>query len=65
MAAEPINVFSRKIDPRGVVQFLRMLVPDLQVVGPEDSLGEDRHHSSQRLAAESDRADIPPRPKIL
>ena len=36
MAAEPINIFSRKIDPRGVVQVLRALAPALQVIGPED-----------------------------
>jgi len=37
MAAEPINIFSRKIDPRGVVQVLRTIAPSLQVIGPEDS----------------------------
>ena len=36
MAAEPINLFSRKIDPRGVVQVLRTLAPSLQVIGLED-----------------------------
>jgi hypothetical protein len=36
MAAEPINIFSRKIDPRGVVHLLRTLAPALQVIGPED-----------------------------
>ena len=36
MAAEPINIFSHKIDPRGVVAALRGLAPDLKVVGPED-----------------------------
>ena len=37
MAAEPINIFSRKIDPRGVVQTLRKLAPTLQLIGPEDA----------------------------
>lgn len=36
MAAEPINIFSCKIDPRGVVNVLRSLAPSLQVIGPED-----------------------------
>jgi hypothetical protein len=36
MAAEPINIFSCKIDPRGVVRVLRSLAPSLQVIGPED-----------------------------
>lgn len=36
MAAEPINIFSRKVDPRGVVQILRRLAPTLHVIGPDD-----------------------------
>lgn len=36
MSAEPINIFSRKIDPRGVVRVLRTLAPSLQLEGPED-----------------------------
>lgn len=37
MAAEPINLFSHKIDPRGVVELLRRLAPGCQVVGPDDN----------------------------
>ena len=36
MAAEPINIFSHKIDPRGVLGILRSMAPSLKVVGPED-----------------------------
>lgn len=36
MAMEPINVFSRRIDPLGVLILLRSLSPSLQVVGPDD-----------------------------
>jgi hypothetical protein len=37
MTAEPITIYSRKIDTRGVVQLLRNLAPELRLVGPEDS----------------------------
>jgi hypothetical protein len=36
MAMEPINVFSRRIDPKGVLALLRSMDPSAQVVGPED-----------------------------
>src|SRR5262245_3907241 len=36
MAAEPIVIYSHKIDPAGVLQLLRRLAPDLRVDGPED-----------------------------
>jgi hypothetical protein len=36
MAVEPINIFSHRIDPRGVLMVLRQLAPDLKVDGPED-----------------------------
>src|SRR5688572_14383331 len=36
MAAEPITLFSHKIDPAGVLQLLRRLAPGLRVEGPED-----------------------------
>src|SRR4051794_29653924 len=31
-----MNIFSHKIDPRGVLGVLRSLAPDLKVEGPED-----------------------------
>jgi hypothetical protein len=37
MSAEPINLFSRTIDPAGVLAFLRSLAPGLKVVGPDDN----------------------------
>ncbi len=37
---EPINIFSRKIDPRGIVALLRSLDPSVQVTGPEDDWKE-------------------------
>jgi hypothetical protein len=37
---EPINVFSRRIDPRGVVAVLRSLAPDVVVDGPDDDWRE-------------------------
>ena len=36
MAAEPLTLFSHKIEPAGVLALLRSLAPDLTVVGPED-----------------------------
>lgn len=36
MAAEPIVIYSHKIDPAGVLQTLRKLAPDLRVEGPEN-----------------------------
>jgi hypothetical protein len=36
MAFEPFNIFSRRIDPRGVIAVLRKLVDKLTVEGPED-----------------------------
>jgi hypothetical protein len=33
MAAEPINIFSHKVDPEGVLECLRKLAPDLKVKG--------------------------------
>ncbi len=36
MAYEPINLFSRRIDPRGVITALRELGLEVQVTGPED-----------------------------
>ena len=36
MGVEPINIFSHRIDPRGVLTVLRKLAPDLKVEGPED-----------------------------
>jgi hypothetical protein len=36
MAAEPINVFSCRIDPRGVLTVLRSLAPGLTVIGTDD-----------------------------
>jgi hypothetical protein len=40
MAMEPINIFSRRIDPRGVVALLRSLAPSLQVTGPDNAWEE-------------------------
>lgn len=40
MAMEPINIFSRRIDPRGVLSLLRSLAPSAQVSGPEDAWEE-------------------------
>jgi Domain of unknown function (DUF4272) len=37
MAAEPITIYSFKIDPHGVLTVLRTLEPSLQVIGPEDN----------------------------
>jgi hypothetical protein len=36
MAMEPINIFSHRIDPRGVLAILRSLSPDVGVSGPGD-----------------------------
>ena len=36
MAAEPIVIFSNKIDPAGVLKLLRSHVPNLQVEGPDN-----------------------------
>ena len=36
MATEPINIFSHKIDPKGVLNVLRSLKSDVVVSGPED-----------------------------
>lgn len=36
MAMEPINIYSRRIDPPGVVALLRSLVPAVVVDGPDD-----------------------------
>ena len=36
MAMEPINIFSRRIDPRGVLAVLRALDSDVDIVGPDD-----------------------------
>src|SRR5690348_2077833 len=40
MAMEPINIFSYRIDPRGVASLLRSLAPAVEVVGPEDAWEE-------------------------
>jgi hypothetical protein len=37
MSAEPITIYSFRIDPRGVLSVLRSLAPSLQLIGPEDS----------------------------
>jgi hypothetical protein len=37
MAAEPINLFAHKIDPRGVLNLLRHLAPACQVSGPDEN----------------------------
>jgi hypothetical protein len=36
MAFEPFNIFSRRVDPRGVIDVLRKLADKLTVEGPED-----------------------------
>lgn len=36
MAMEPITIYARRIDPRGVVELLRSLDPEVIVVGPDD-----------------------------
>lgn len=36
MAFEPINLFSRRIDPRGVISAIRELGLEVQVTGPDD-----------------------------
>jgi len=36
MALEPINIFSRRIDVRGVVNVLRKVAAQVTVEGPED-----------------------------
>jgi hypothetical protein len=40
MAMEPINIFSHRIDPRGVVALLRSLAPAVAVTGPDDAWQE-------------------------
>lgn len=37
MAAEPITIYSHKIDPVGVLKLLRQMAPDLRIEGPEDN----------------------------
>ena len=37
MAAEPITIYSHKIDPAGVARVLRALAPDLEIDGPDDA----------------------------
>src|SRR5580698_9188239 len=37
---EPINIFSRRIDPRGVIELLRRLGKRVDVVGPDDDWTE-------------------------
>jgi hypothetical protein len=37
VAAAPINLFSHKIDPAGVLALLRQIAPDLKVEGPPDN----------------------------
>lgn len=36
MSMEPINVFSHRIDPKGVASLLRSMSANVQVVGPDD-----------------------------
>ena len=36
MAFEPINIFSHRIDPRGVAELLRGAAADVEVAGPDD-----------------------------
>ncbi len=36
MAFEPIDIFSNRIDPRGVAELLRSTVAGVEVVGPDD-----------------------------
>lgn len=40
MPMEPINIFSYRIDPRGVLSVLRTLAPDVEVTGPDDAWQE-------------------------
>jgi hypothetical protein len=40
MLMEPINIFSHRIDPRGVLSVLRSLAPDVVVTGPDDAWQE-------------------------
>lgn len=40
MAFEPINIFSRKIDPRGVLEVLRRTGLEVKVAGPDDDWTE-------------------------
>ncbi len=40
MAMEPINIFSRRIDPGGIVTLLRSLAPAVMVTGPDDAWQE-------------------------
>lgn len=40
MAMEPINIFSHRVDPRGVVTLLRSLAPVVEVTGPDDAWQE-------------------------
>ena len=40
MALEPINIFSHRIDPRGVAELLRKMHPDMSITGPEDDWSE-------------------------
>lgn len=40
MAMEPINVFSRRIDPSGVLSALRSMDPAVEVTGPDDAWEE-------------------------
>lgn len=35
MAMEPINIFSRRVDPRGVIGVLRSMSPAVEVTGPD------------------------------
>jgi hypothetical protein len=37
MAAEPLVIYSHKVDPAGVLNVLRGLAPGLQVVGPPEN----------------------------
>lgn len=37
MAMEPITIYSRRIDPRGVAELLRSLDPAVEIVGPGDA----------------------------
>src|SRR5438105_1176914 len=39
-ATEPINIFSHRIDPRGVLSVLRSLAPAVEVTGPDDTWQE-------------------------
>jgi hypothetical protein len=38
MAFEPINIFSHRIDPRGVAELLRAAATDVKVSGPDDDV---------------------------